>query len=72
MIQITYHAGTVVVTGPDVAALPGVQHDPRTNSFRAEGRWYRAIVEQLRAARTPYTDEARQWQAAKWELRDGV
>jgi superfamily II DNA or RNA helicase len=70
MIQLTHQAGTVVVAGPDVASLPGVQHDPRTNAFRAEGRFYRAIVEQLRATNTSYSDEARQWQATDWTLRD--
>lgn len=71
MIHLAHQAGTVVVTGPGAADVPGVQPDPRTGSFRAEGRRYRAIVEHLRSARIAYADEARQWQPWSLELRDG-
>jgi superfamily II DNA or RNA helicase len=71
-IHLTFDGGTVVLTGglPEQrAALPGVATDPRTNSERAEARWYRAIVEQLRSRKLPYQDDARAWQETKWTLR---
>ena len=50
-IQLNYDRGTVVVSGgPDgfsFQSLPGVLFDPRTSTHRAQGRHYRAIVEQL-------------------------
>ena len=35
------------------------------------GRKHRRSVEHLRAAKTPYTDDARAYQAVKWQLQDG-
>ena len=55
-LRLTFDGGTVVVTGgrdEDRADLPGVAFDPRTRTQRAEGRIYRAVVEHLRAARSP-------------------
>src|SRR5205814_8880087 len=42
---------------------------PRTNAYRAEARYYRAVVEHLRARKIPYTDEARNYQPTAWRLR---
>jgi superfamily II DNA or RNA helicase len=71
-IHLAFEGGTLVLTGgtPDVlAALPGAVADPRTGVHRAEGRHYRAIVEQLRRDRLPYKDDARTYQATPWRLR---
>lgn len=71
-LHLTYDQGTVVVTGGTaqrLAALPYCQPDPRTGTRRAEGRWYRALVEHLRREQVPYKDEARAWQATPWRLR---
>ena len=70
-INLAFDGGTVVITGglPEQRRnLPGVAVDSRTNVERAEGRCYRAIVEQLRAQKIPYQDAARTWQETKWTL----
>ena len=50
-ITLGYDRGTVVLAGGpsgfDFQALPGVLFDPRTSAHRAQGRYYRGIVEQL-------------------------
>ncbi len=64
-VELAYDRGTLLLTGGppefDFPALPGVKFDPRTSTYRAQGRYYRAIVEQLRRDKTPYTDTARGW-----------
>jgi superfamily II DNA or RNA helicase len=73
-IRLASEGGTVVVTGgPDgfaPATLPGVLFDPRTMAHRAQGRFYRAIVEQLIRDKRPYEDAARGWPAEQtgWKL----
>jgi hypothetical protein len=73
-ILLKYDGGTVVVTGgPDgfeYQSLPGVLFDPRTMSHRAQGRHYRAIVEQLIRDKIRYEDAARGWPAEQtgWKL----
>src|SRR5207249_2430164 len=47
--------------GFDLAALPGVRFDERTSAFRAQGRYYRPIVETLIRTKQPYQDDARGW-----------
>jgi superfamily II DNA or RNA helicase len=71
-IRLTFDAGTLVVAGPTperLAELPGVRFDPRTNSYRAEARCYRAIVERLRGTKVAYADEVRTYQHTPWLLR---
>jgi superfamily II DNA or RNA helicase len=71
-IHLAFEGGTLILTGgtPELLqSLPGCQPDPRTGAHRAEGRQYRAIVEQLRRDKVPYTDEARIYQATPWRLR---
>jgi superfamily II DNA or RNA helicase len=71
-IHLSFDAGTLVVAGAAaerLAALPHVQHDPRTATYRAEARHYRALVEHLRGQAIPYKDEARAYQATPWNLR---
>lgn len=64
-VSLSYDRGTVVVTGGPpgfvFSTLPGVVFDPRTSAHRAQGRFYRPIVEQLIRDKLPYTDEARGW-----------
>src|SRR5262245_49421315 len=73
-IQLSYDRGTVVVSGgPDgfvPATLPGVLFDPRNMLHRAQGRYYRAIVEQLIREKRPYEDTARGWpiEETGWKL----
>jgi superfamily II DNA or RNA helicase len=73
-IQLSYDRGTVVVSGgPEgflLQSLPGVLFDPRTSTHRAQGRHYRAIVEQLMREKHPFRDEARGWPAGPtgWRL----
>lgn len=65
-LQLAYDRGTVAVSGGpagfDFLSLPGVLFDPRTTSWRAPGRAYRAIVEQIVRQKLPYVDEARGWE----------
>ncbi len=71
-ITLRYDAGTVLVAGATdgvATDLPGVSFDPRVKLYRAEGRYYRGIVEQLRADKTEYVDEARAWQPVEWKLK---
>ncbi len=71
-ILLTFDGGTVIVSGGDAdvrANLPGVAFDPRTRAERAEGRSYRGIVEYLLANKIPYTDQARNYQVAPWDLQ---
>jgi len=71
-LRLTFDGGTVVVTGgrdEDRANLPGVAYDPRTRMERAEGRNYRAIVEELIRRKTEYEDAARNYKAVTWSLQ---
>ena len=75
-IVLTYDRGTVVASdGPpgfNYITLPGVLFDPRTGKHRARGRFYREIIEHLRANDIPYTDEARGWEnnPTGWKLNN--
>src|SRR5262245_36777169 len=71
-VHLACEEGSLVLTGADpqvLLSLPGVRFDPRTQSHRAEGRSYRAIIEHLRAAGIKYQDGARGWQVTPWPLR---
>jgi superfamily II DNA or RNA helicase len=71
-LTLRFDGGTLIVTGPAAVldSLPHGQFDVRIGAQRAEARWYRPLVEFLRAQQIPYTDEARQYQPATWTLRD--
>ena len=63
-LTLTYDRGTLVVAAPDgvdPTTFPGVLFDPRTSTYRAQGRFYRAIVEQCLREKVPYTDASRGW-----------
>ena len=71
-LRIQFDAGTL--TFPDAAAsivesLPFVQLDPRTSTYRAEARHYRAIVERLRSEKIEFLDEARAYQPLDVKLK---
>ena len=64
-VTLTHDRGTVVVTGGPPGftphELPGVLFDPRTDTHRCQGRYYRGVVEQLIRDKLAYVDEARGW-----------
>lgn len=69
-VSLTFDAGTLALTGPEamLAGLPGCRPDPRTQSYRAEARWYRAIIEALRREKIAYRDSARRFEPTPWTL----
>ncbi len=67
-VVLSADRGTVLVDVPaalrsrvDPLTLPGVVFDARTSTYRAQGKNYRAIVEQCIREGVPYTDNARRW-----------
>jgi len=71
-VHLAFDGGTLVVRGADaerLAALPGCRLDPRSGTYRAEARAYRALVEHLRQHRIAYEDHARAYQPTPWPLR---
>jgi superfamily II DNA or RNA helicase len=71
-LTLRFDGGTLLVTGPPALldTLPHCRFDPRTGAHRAEGRYYRPLVEFLRSKQITYTDAARQYQPTPWALRD--
>lgn len=70
-LTLAFDGGTVTVEGgsPDQRdLLPGCRFDPRTGYHRAEGRYYRPIVEYLRQHRIGYADTARNYEPVRWQL----
>src|ERR1051325_10372763 len=69
---LRFDGGTLILSGPAeiLDTLPHAQFDPRTGSHRAQGRYYRAIVEFLRREQIDYADDARQYDVTPWTLRD--
>jgi superfamily II DNA or RNA helicase len=71
-IHLAFDGGTLVLSGAPserLATLPGCRFDPRSGSHRAEARYYRTIVEYLRAHRVAYQDRARDYEPTTWTLR---
>jgi superfamily II DNA or RNA helicase len=71
-LRLSFEGGTIVVEGlpeDDTLGLPGVKRDYRTGDYRAEGIWYRAIVEHLIKQGIPYIDEARAYEKTRWAIR---
>src|SRR4051794_4173951 len=71
-LQLAFDGGTLVLSGAppeQLTSLPGVRFDPRSGSYRAEARHYRAVVEQLRQRKSAYRDDARAYQPTPWPLR---
>jgi len=71
-IRLGFEEGTLVVEGlaeGDDRGLPGVKFDPRAGLYRAEGIWYRAVVQYLRGHKIPYTDAARAYEPQAWSIR---
>src|SRR5262245_33318241 len=70
-VRLSFDGGTIVVRDAEpefLLRLPGVRHDPRSDTYRAEARFYRAIVEHLLRDRQPYLDEARAYDKTPWTL----
>ena len=74
-VILTFDRATILLSGGiagyDFNSLPGVLFDPRTSTFRAQGRYYRPIVERLIADKTLYQDDARGWpkENTDWTFR---
>ena len=71
-LRLRFDGGTILVEGlPEGSdgGLPGLRFDARCRLYRAEAIYYRAIVEQLRARKQPYVDEARAYEPEKWSIR---
>lgn len=71
-LHLTFDGGTLLLNGAaeeQLLALPGVRVDPRSGQYRAEGRHYRAIVEQLVKQKIPYQDEAKTWEQTPWTVQ---
>jgi superfamily II DNA or RNA helicase len=71
-LRLGFDGGTVLVEGlpvPDPYGLPGLKLDPRTGQHRAEGIWYRTLVEQIRARNLPYEDHAKDYLRTRWTIR---
>src|SRR5437660_1604333 len=71
-IHLAFDGGTLILTGStpeQLTTLPGCRFDQRSGVHRAEARHYRAIVEFLRKNKTPYKDEARNYEPTPWTLR---
>ncbi len=63
-LLLTADRGTLLLVAPpgvEPTAFPGVLFDPRTLTYRAQGRHYRGIVEQCIREKIPYRDQARGW-----------
>jgi superfamily II DNA or RNA helicase len=71
-LRIQFDAGTLIFLGGSdslVQLLPSCQFDPRTSTYRAEARHYRAIVEKLRQEKIEFLDEARNYQPLECKLK---
>ncbi|MFO0877134.1 MAG: DEAD/DEAH box helicase family protein [Gemmataceae bacterium] len=71
-IHLVFDAGTLVASGGSselLASLPGFELDSRTDSFRAEARAYRRVVEYCLSHNLAYVDQARSYQKTPWPLR---
>jgi superfamily II DNA or RNA helicase len=69
-LTLIFDGGSLVVRGGEPALierLPGCRYDPRNQSYRAEARWYRPIVESLRTEQIPYADQARAFEPVTWQ-----
>ncbi len=72
-IRLEYDRGTIVLHGDGIGPdWPGVAWDGRIPAWRAPGRFYRPIVEELRRRGWSYVDQARSWPAESsgWRRRD--
>lgn len=70
-LVLAFEAGSITVDGGTEEvrdALPGCRYDARTGQHRAEGRYYRPLVEHLRAQKIAYTDNARAYEPTPWTL----
>ena len=71
-LRLLFDEGTILVEGlveGDDQGLPGVQFDPRADLYRAEGIFYRNIVQHLLDHKIPFKDDARAYKQEKWVIR---
>ena len=71
-LRLAFEGGTILVEGlpeADTLGIPGLRRDVRSGLHRAEGIWYRPIVEYLRQHKITYTDAARAYQPTDWPIR---
>ncbi len=71
-LRVAYEGGTIVVTdgaAEQLALLPGLRFDVRTNVYRAEAIDYRPLIEHLVRNKIAYVDDAKSWVETPWPLR---
>jgi len=71
-LRMTFDGGSLVLDGlpeGNPLGVPGVLYDPRTRQFRAEGIWYRTIVQFLKDRAIGFDDGARDYKKAVWTIR---
>jgi superfamily II DNA or RNA helicase len=71
-LTLTFDAGSLVLdgTGEDnPLRIPGVVYDHRTRQLRAEGCWYRKIIQFFQDNKTAYVDQAKEYKLTRWPIR---
>lgn len=70
-LRLTFDGGSIVVEGlpaGDSRGLPGLKLDPRTGLHRAEGIWYRTLIQHLIDHAIPFDDKARDYGKTRWSI----
>lgn len=71
-IRLVYDDGTVLLEGlaeGDDRGIPGIKFDPRAGAYRAEGIFYRAIVQHLDDSKIPRAGQAHDYKKVAWPIR---
>jgi superfamily II DNA or RNA helicase len=72
-LRLSFEGGTILVEGLDPTnslGLPGLKLDPRREGlFRAEGIWYRSLIQALRDRGIAHVDQARDYKARRFVIR---
>jgi superfamily II DNA or RNA helicase len=73
-LDLSFEGGTILLSGlPEGEALgiPGLKFDPRQRgAYRAEGIWYRTVVQSLREKKIAYNDQALGYdKKTSWTIR---
>ena len=75
-LRLVFDEGTILIEGlveGEDRGLPGVKFDPRAGLYRAEGIWYRSIVQHLMdlglKQNVDFTNGARDYKKTPWPMR---